>query len=272
MNSRVLTTRARFGIGTVLVALGTIAGLVFLGTALAAAVSNGNFETGDLSGWTAVDSGSGNWSVYSGISSPISGQTIAAPPEGTFAATTDQAGPGSFILYQDLTLEPGLEHTLSFTIYYENRAGVFHTPASLSEGVYPNQQYRVDIIDPAAPVDSVAAGDVLANVFQTEVGDPASLAPTPIYFDLTSFAGSTVRLRFAQVDNQYFFQASVDDVRLESVSLDGDGDVVPDDANACAGKALPDTKNPNGQGKRPSHSYTNNGTAGCSGRALGLSN
>lgn len=67
---------------------------------------------------------------------------------------------------------------------------------------------------PTAPVTSVAPGDVLATVFQTKVGDPLTLAPTPVSFDLSSFAGTTVRIRFAEVDNQLFFNASVDNVAV----------------------------------------------------------
>jgi len=72
-------------------------------------------------------------------------------------------------------------------------------------------------MDPTAPVDSVAPGDVLASLFQTKVGDPASLAPTVMTFDLSQFAGRTVRLRFAEVDNQFFFEGSVDAVAITSV-------------------------------------------------------
>jgi len=35
--------------------------------------------------------------------------------------------------------------------------------------------------------------------------------------DLSDFAGQTVRLRFTEVDNQFFFQLGVDDVRLPSI-------------------------------------------------------
>jgi hypothetical protein len=186
------------------------------GTALAANVVNGGFETGTLSGWTVVNSGSGNWSAYTGTTSPFSGFTVAAPPQGQFAATTDQGGPGSHVMYQDLALERGHTHRLTFTLYYANRAGAFFTPAALSESVSPNQQYRVDIVKPSAAATSVAAGDVLKNVFQTPVDGPMTLAPTPISVDLTPFAGQTVRLRFAEVDNQFYFQAAVDNVRLAS--------------------------------------------------------
>ena len=72
-------------------------------------------------------------------------------------------------------------------------------------------------MDPAAPPDSVAAADVLAQVFRTEEGDPPTLGPTTVTFDLTPFAGTTVRLRFAEVDTIGNFNAAVDDVGVESI-------------------------------------------------------
>jgi hypothetical protein len=198
--------------------LGVAAVLAAPGVSTAATIVNGGFETGNFSGWTVVNQsgGSGDWFVYSGTSTPLTGFAIAAPPEGTFAATTDQGGPGSHVLYQDVALEAGFNHTLSFDVYYNNQAGVFATPPSLDFSVNPNQQYRVDVLRPTAPVTSVAPGDVLATVFQTNVGDPFTLAPTSVSFDLSGFAGTTVRLRFAEVDNQLFFAASVDRVAIQS--------------------------------------------------------
>jgi hypothetical protein len=198
--------------------LGVTALLAVPGVSAGATVVNGGFETGDFTGWTVVNqSGSfGNWYVYSGTTSPENGFPVAAPPEGTHAAVTDQGGQGSHLLYQDLALEPGFNHTLSLQVYYENQAGVFATPPSLDYNVFPNQQYRIDIVRPSAPVDSVAPGDVLATVFRTNVGDPTSLPPTPVSFDLSGFAGTTVRLRFAEVDNQLFFNASADAVAVTS--------------------------------------------------------
>lgn len=188
------------------------------GSAVAATVANGGFESGTLAGWTVVNEagGSGNWFNYSGTSSPLSGSTIPAPPQGTHAAITDQTGPGSHILLQNIALEAGMKHSLSFDLYYNNQAGVFFSPDSLSYNVFPNQQYRVDLLRQGAPPDSVAPGDVLATLFQTRPGDPVSLAPTVKTFDLTRFAGSTVRLRFAEVDNQSNFQAGVDAVAVVS--------------------------------------------------------
>jgi len=192
--------------------------LTVSGVSIAANTVNGGFETGSFAGWTVFnqDGSFGNWYVYSGTASPENGFTIAGPPEGTYAATTDQVGPGLHILYQDVALEAGFHHILSFVVYYDNQAGEFATPPSLDFTVFPNQQYRVDVLNPSAPVTSVVPGEVLATVFQTKVGDPPLLAPTAVTVDLSSFAGTTVRLRFAEVDNQLFFAASVDNVVLTS--------------------------------------------------------
>jgi hypothetical protein len=123
------------------------------------------------------------------------------------------------VLYQDVALESGFEHTLSLDLYYNNRAGLFATPPTLDYTVSPNQQYRVDVLRPTADPASTASADVLATVFQTQVGDPSRLAATRISFDLTPFAGTTVRIRFAAVENQFFFEASVDDVVIQSARL-----------------------------------------------------
>jgi Bacterial Ig-like domain len=194
----------------------------YAGTALAATVVNGGFETGDLSGWTVVNEefGGGDWYVCSSdpAACPAATPSNFPPPEGTYAAIGSSNGPGSHILYQDVTLEAGATHQLSFTTWYDNQNIFFHTPDSLSYQIQePNQQYRIDIMKPDAPVDSVAPEDILATVFRTEVGDPSSMAPTTMIVDLSQFAGSTVRLRFAEVDNQFYFVAGVDDVKVTSV-------------------------------------------------------
>lgn len=193
-----------------------------------AGVTNGGFETGNLTGWIVANEGCCNvWSAYSGTLSPVSGITFAAPPQGVYAATSYfiPTGPGSHIMYQDLVLKKFQSHNLTFILYYDNSRtgllippGEFCTPDTLDYKMETqcNQQYRVDVMDPAAPVDSVASGDVLATLFRTEVGAPPTLAPTPMAFDLSAFAGRTVRLRFSQVDNRGFFLAFVDAVNLQS--------------------------------------------------------
>jgi hypothetical protein len=184
----------------------------------AARVPNGGFATGDFSRWNRANqsSSNGNWFVYSGTTSPKSDFPIAAPPQGKFAATTDQTGAGSHVLYRDIHLKRNRKHELSFYLYYHNFANRFFTPNTLSYTVDRNQQYRVDVLKPNANPFTVKNKAILRTLFQTEVGDPNQLAPKLLTFNLTPFAGKTVRLRFAEVDNQLFFLASVDRVRVTS--------------------------------------------------------
>ena len=75
------------------------------------------------------------------------------------------------------------------------------------------------MLNPTADVFSVAPDDVLATVFQTQPGDPPTLATTAKTFDLSPFAGKTIRLRFAEVDNLFMFQVAVDGVKITSTGL-----------------------------------------------------
>jgi hypothetical protein len=155
--------------------------------AQAASVDNGDFETGDFTGWTTAQANvDGEWFVYSGTSAPLTGLVIPAPPQGGFAAVTDQADAGSQVLYRDLVLEPGFTGTLTFEWYYENRADVFVTPASLDPTAGSNQQYRVDLVSPSAS-PSRWPRDLIAHQ-GTHVGDPARRA-WPVS-RLTSFVGT----------------------------------------------------------------------------------
>jgi hypothetical protein len=74
----------------------------------------------------------------------------------------------------------------------------------------------VDILRPKADPFTVNPNAIRATLFRTEVGDPNRLAPTLMTFNLTQFAGQTIRLRFAAVENAFFLQASVDRVRVTS--------------------------------------------------------
>ena len=125
-------------------------------------------------------------------------------------------GPGTRILYRDVALEG--RFTLHLTVFYIGEAP-FSTPDTLAfESSEPNQQFRIDLIDPTAPIDSVADGDVLVNVFRTSTADPTSLAPTAVSVDLSAWAGETVRLRLAETDNQGPLRGGVDNIRFEPIS------------------------------------------------------
>jgi hypothetical protein len=197
-------------------------------SASAATVANGNFETGTLSGWQtytaneAPESRDG-WYAYSGTTNPLTNEfetypEVQSPPEGTFGATSAEGGPGLHVLYQDVALEPYFTHTLSLTAYYNSFAPLaVPTPNSLDASVEQgNQQYRIDVMKPTAPIASVNPEDILATLLATKTGDPETLAPTALTANLTPFAGQTVRLRFAEVDNEFYFDAGADAVSIAS--------------------------------------------------------
>jgi hypothetical protein len=193
------------------------------GSATRAATANWNFETGDFTDWRTRARGSGAWHVYAdgtkppdpADSDPIVPFKVPQPPQGRFAAVTDMTAPGTRILYRDVKLDGRVK--LRFTLFYVNH-GELASPRSLDfNGSEANQQFRVDLLDPAAPVDSLAARRVLATIFRTVPGDPDTLGPRTIAFDLSRWEGRKVRLRFAQVDNGGPLRAGVDDVRLEAI-------------------------------------------------------
>ena len=211
-------------IGLSIAVLGVSAGAARQARADLSLILNGGFDQsgGSLASWTVVNQSlsNGNWFVQSGTSSPTSGYPVPAPPEGTHAAMTDEGGPGSYVLYQDFVVPLSVSAaTLSFDKFIGNRYGSFVTPSSLDFTGGANQQARVDIITTTASPFSVAAGDVLLNVFKTNTGDQLvnpgySLVSTDLTSFLTAHAGQTLRLRFAVTDNQFFFQFGVDAVSL----------------------------------------------------------
>jgi hypothetical protein len=180
-----------------------------------------DFESGTLAGWKIERSGAGGWFVYTNGKTPPNPPEsdpnfpFAVPdaPQGKFAAVTDMNGPGRRILYRDVKLDG--RYTLRLTVFYVN-AGPLSSPNTLDyEGADENQQFRIDIVAPSAPVDSLAAPHVLANVFRTSPGDADRREPAAVTVDLSKWEGQTVRLRLAGVDNRGPLRAGVDDIRLE---------------------------------------------------------
>jgi D-alanyl-D-alanine carboxypeptidase len=187
-----------------------------------------DFESGALTDWQAVGSGSGGWFVYTdGQEAPDPAQSdpnvafnVHDPPEGKFAAVTDMNGPGTRILYRDLRLDG--RFALHLIAFYAGTAP-FSSPASLSHEMREsNQQFRIDLIRPSAPIDSLANGDLLVNVFRTSPEAPPALQPTHVRVDVSRWAGETVRLRLAQTDNGGPLRVAVDNITLARIDADSD--------------------------------------------------
>jgi hypothetical protein len=188
-------------------------------------ITNGGFESG-FTGWTRVDAtgSDGTFFWQSGTSSPVNGDPVPAPPEGSYAAMTDAGAPGAHLLYQDFFVPLTIGSAVfSADLFIGNRADAFFSPASLDFGIAEiNQQARVDILRSGADPFSVAGGDVLMNLFQTMPGDPLVSGYSTTTADLTSLlvahAGETMRLRFAETDNLFIMQMGVDGVSLETAA------------------------------------------------------
>jgi hypothetical protein len=196
----------------------------------AATVVNGDFESGNLNGWSVYRSAeTGGWFAYKGEKG--SGDPIAKqrgrkypqpPPQGTYAATSDQISATTTILSQEVTLGAGLNHRLSLLAFYDSEVPIgVPSPDTLSVdeaqlGGQANQQFRIDVMRPGSPVESLSPADVLATVFRTQPGAPTSMQPTWISADLSAFAGQTVRLRFATAAHEELFTAGIDAVAIDS--------------------------------------------------------
>jgi hypothetical protein len=182
--------------------------------------SNGGVGTNVFADWTVENlfGGFGDWLVQTGSTSPLNGFPVDPPPEGNFAAMTDQTGPGSHVIHQVLAVPPA-GVILSCQVYVNNQAVVYSNPASLDWNVLPNQQARIDIMNPAAPIDDVGAG-VLLNMFATPPGTPPVIPYTTVTANLSPFAGTSVRLRIAEVDNQGFMHFGVDNCSSVDVPVE----------------------------------------------------
>lgn len=193
-------------------------------------IANGGFESG-LAGWTTNNQlgSDGTFLSQTGTLSPVNGFTVPAPPEGTRAAMTDAGAGGTHVLYQDFVVPNNVTSaSVAFSLYLNNAAEAYFNPGNLdwaatnqAGGQILNQQARVDLMPAAVDPFSVAAADVLQNLFQTTGQTPLVTGYNPFSFDITALlqthAGQTLRLRFAEVDNINFFNLGVDNVSVTAV-------------------------------------------------------
>jgi hypothetical protein len=188
---------------------------------LRAQIANGGFEAG-LGGWTSADQvgsdGTFFWQI--GTASPVNGDPVPAPPGGLYAAMTDAQGPGSHVLYQNITFTaPVSAAVLEFDVFVGNRSDAFRTPNTLDFSTPTlNQQGRVDILLGSANPFSLVATDLLLNAYRTNVGDPLISGYTHKSVDITALVNSHLNtplmLRLAEVDNVFTFQFGLDNLTI----------------------------------------------------------
>lgn len=186
-------------------------------------LTNGGFESG-LTGWSPYfapgsSPEAGRYYATGGGVGPVSGLGLLTPNSGTGYAVSDQTGPGAGSLSQSFVLSgAATSATFSFYMYITNYASEFIGPGfDFSDAVTsPNQHARVDLLS-GSPADPLAlGGDVLFNAF---IGG-TSFGWTYFSFDLSPYLTSagTYTIRFAEVDNQLFFNHGIDDVSLDLAS------------------------------------------------------
>ena len=198
-------------------------------SAAAAIVTNGDFEAGPaLEGWTRAQQvpGEGEWFAYSRQEEVEEHLlTPGPPPSGNWAAGTLNFGtPDTAYLYQDVTLPPASSDRLSMYLYYSTFAPIAIPPrntlvTSESKLAPPNQQIRIDVLKPNAPLESLSPNDILTTVYAGKAGDPEILKPTLLHADLSSLAGQTVRLRIAVAVQDGPMEVGVDGIEIDSEPL-----------------------------------------------------
>jgi hypothetical protein len=159
-------------------------------------LSNGGFESGDFTDWSQINSGSGGIVIDDGTYDPTGPGGPVAPYGGTYGSVTFQGGPGIHTLYRDVNVPEYGMPILSWADHIQNWWGDFSIP---------NQQWRVEVWDPAD--DSV-----MAILYETLPGDATQQGWTERYADLSPWSGQTVRIAFTEQDNLSFFNARLDEV------------------------------------------------------------
>lgn len=173
-------------------------------------VVNGGFETGTFTGWSKLNTtegggggGFGNPNdtyINSGTFIPNDGDGPYRPYAGNFSSVTDQNGPGSIILYQDVVIPANATSVvLTWAHMIRNQFNTF--------AVAPQpQEYRAEIRRPD--------NNVLAIAYRTEPGDPTRTDWMKQSFSLDAFKGQTIRLAFVEEQFRSFFNLHLDNISI----------------------------------------------------------
>ena len=179
-------------------------------------LTNGGFETGDFTGWTAstFPGSSGTVVVTNANTAPLSGQSVAGPTEGTYHVLTGQDGQGAYAVSQGFTVASNAT-SLMLTFDFFSASGAALTDGGLDPFCCGDtQNARVDILAAAAdPFETAAiAHSVVSPVIHGAFGTPYQSFSVDLLPFLT--AGGSYLLRFGQADNRDFLTMGIDNVSL----------------------------------------------------------
>ncbi len=202
----------------------------FRASSAADLIVNGGFESGNLSGWTAVSqfsntsydenstpAASGFFAQNTSETTSLSGLSTLGPASGSFYALADSTAPGANVLIQNFTVPQGTTSlNLSFDMFTYDWYGAGATGSSLNYLDDPNQHVRVDLLKFDAPDYDTSATYVVVNLFDGLQNNTSPPTWQNYAFDLLPYVtpGSNYRLRFGAVDNQFVLNMGVDNVAL----------------------------------------------------------
>ncbi len=161
---------------------------------------NGNFATGDLSGWSTAATGAGTWTSYNSATGGL------PAPSGSAAVTDlDSTDSGAHVLYQAFVVPSGATSvTLSFDMFLWSPNGIAFQDAYTLDNYSYHQEAWVDILPLGGnPLSAMS----LVSLYQTPNGGTSSTTPSGFVpsgsIDITRFLtpGETYLLRFAEVNN-----------------------------------------------------------------------
>jgi len=166
-------------------------------------ITNGDFETGTTAGWTIVTGGGGGVQINNGSFDPPGPGGPLPPISGRYDAVTYQLGGGAQGLQQAINVPADVfSASLTWNDRLRNYASIYDNT---------NQVFRVVIRD--------TVGHLLYTVFTTNPGDPLlQVGPNSRFGGLTAvlqqYAGTTIVVSFEAQVNLYFFNVTLDDVKL----------------------------------------------------------
>ena len=169
-------------------------------------IVNGDFETGDFTGWTVGgygDYGSGGWVLNDGAFDPDSPDGPRPALAGSFSALAVQNGNGRRTLSQEIFVPEGATSgtLLRWRQEIRNHAGTFAA----------NHRFAIELRDAASDA-------LLATLYTTTTNDPAFSAPTNRSVSLAAWRGQRVRLVFAEEDSLGDLNVHLDNISVIATS------------------------------------------------------
>ncbi len=177
-------------------------------------IINGDFETGDLSGWMISNITSSSTAVtvvndgsYVPISSGV-GATALPPISGSYDAISDQSGSSLHLMSQPFMVPAMVSNAI---VSWDDRIRNFH-----SVFADPGQEFKVEILD--------SLMNPIYEIYSTNPGDPLmQIGPNARSFDITSvmqsLPGQIVGVRFTNDVTQHFQTITLDNISLKIVGI-----------------------------------------------------